>query len=102
VIPFTPDEAKSISRALPNALEPHIAINQGQALDILSRTLGLSGYHGGGTPGSGVWILTRGLSAYCEVRPANPIDQSWPGITPAAALEKLLSNPPEPSVATTA
>jgi len=102
VIPSTPDETKSIGHVLPNALEPHIAISHRQALDILSRPLGLSEDHGGGTPGSVVWILTRGLSAYREVRPANPIDQLWPGITPAAALEKLLSNPSEPSVATTA
>jgi len=101
VIPFTPDETKSIGHALPNALDPHIAISHGQALDLLSRTLGLSEYHGGGTPGSVVWMRTRGLSAYREVRPANPIDQLWPGITPAAALEKLPSNPSESSVATT-
>ena len=100
--PVHPRETKSIGHVLPNALEPHIAISHGHALDILSRALGLSEDHGGGTPGSVVWILTRGLSAYREVRPANPIDQLWPGITPAAALEKLLSNPSEQSVATTA
>ncbi|SDD28632.1 hypothetical protein SAMN04489747_0622 [Auraticoccus monumenti] len=45
MIPLTPDAAKDAARALRSALEPHVALSHGQALDVLARALGLSDWN---------------------------------------------------------
>ncbi|MCV7595408.1 glyoxalase superfamily protein [Micrococcus luteus] len=45
VIPFTPNDAKALARALRSGLEPHVTLSHGQALDVLSRTAGLTDWN---------------------------------------------------------
>ncbi|WP_407922620.1 glyoxalase superfamily protein [Auraticoccus monumenti] len=51
-----------------------IRVSRGQT------ALGLSEHHGDGTPGSVVWVPTRGLDAYRERLLADPLATQRPGI----------------------